>query len=547
MYLFGTIVGLSVLLASGCAELSMSGGAPCQPGQSVCKGDEVYGCEADGTLGDRIQTCPPGTCSMGQCGDPCSPDALSRSYTGCSYWPTVTANPLLAGDFEFAVAVANTRPVPARVTVASQANATLRTATVAPDSLEVIKLPWVNDLRQPLGSLSRSGAAYHLTSDQPVTVYQFNPLDFVLPHDCTQDAEDEVDGRCYSYTNDASLLLPEHTLAKEYMVLAWSTEGVMQGQSIEGLSAGFFSVVAAKPGTTRVTVTFSAPTLAGTGPGGLSAYAKGQTASFDLQHWEVLQLLSSGTDTCPLIDGEYCDFQKAGDLTGTLIQADREVAVFAGHLCANIPFNKTACDHLEEQLLPLSTWGKHYIGTHTASSGADPSLYRVVSADDNNTISFSPAVRPPVVLHRGGYTELTTTQDIEVNGSGRLAVVQYIVGQNYSTEATNGAPGDPAMAQAVPVEQYRTSYRFLAPASYQQNYVNVIAKAGAEVRLDGQVVAPQQFNAVGGSGYSVARLRISGGSHRIDASSAFGITVYGVGAYTSYIYPGGLNLKILLE
>ena len=37
------------------------------------------------------------------------------------------------------------------------------------------------------------------------------------------------------------------------------------------------------------------------------------------------------------------------------------------------------------------------------------------------------------------------------------------------------------------------------------------------------------------------------GSHSITGSAAFGITVYGYGQYTSYWYPGGLDLSTIID
>ena len=99
------------------------------------------------------------------------------------------------------------------------------------------------------------------------------------------------------------------------------------------------------------------------------------------------------------------------------------------------------------------------------------------------------------------------------------------------------------MALAVPVEQYRRDYRFLAPQSFEQNYVNVIALPDAQVQLDGKAVTG--FQAVPDSQYQVAKVKIAGGNHTIEGTTAFGIAVYGVGSYTSYMYPGGLDLKLL--
>jgi hypothetical protein len=97
----------------------------------------------------------------------------------------------------------------------------------------------------------------------------------------------------------------------------------------------------------------------------------------------------------------------------------------------------------------------------------------------------------------------------------------------------------------VPSEQYRTSYTFLAPESYAQNYVNIVAKTGATVSLDGTVVGA--WTQVGTGEWSVSKQQIQGGTHTISTTGAdgFGIEVYGVGSYTSYMFPGGLDVKAI--
>jgi len=320
------------------------------------------------------------------------------------------------------------------------------------------------------------------------------------------------------------------------------------GQTLK--SPGFFSVVATKPGTTKVSINFSANTLAG--GGNVKAFSKGQNAVFALKQWEVLQILSETPNSCQTVKTDsqgwgYCNLKDTADLTGTVIKSDRAVAVYAGHNCTFVPFDKWACDHLEEAIFPTSVMGKRYIGSHTTSSGNDPSLYRVVSAAGENIISFDPPVHGTVKLEKGKWVEFTTKQDFEVKGTGRFALAKFMVGQNYSNLSPGkGAPNDPAMALAVPVEQYRTSYRFLAPQSYQKNFVNIHAPGTANVKLDGKPLAASEFTTVNTkSNYKVAKVQITGGSHLIESSSKTGITVYGVGSYTSYMYPGGLDLKSL--
>lgn len=60
--------------------------------------------------------------------------------------------------------------------------------------------------------------------------------------------------------------------------------------------------------------------------------------------------------------------------------------------------------------------------------------------------------------------------------------------------------------------------------------------------LDGTVVT-QGFTPIGSTGYGVARVPLSTGSHTMTGTSPFGLQVYRYAAHTSYLYPGGLDLE----
>jgi hypothetical protein len=138
-------------------------------------------------------------------------------------------------------------------------------------------------------------------------------------------------------------------------------------------------------------------------------------------------------------------------------------------------------------------------------------------------------------------------KDFVVKGSGKLLVVQYMLGGDYVDPANSGTPnskGDPSMSIGIPSEQYRSTYTFLAPETYTNNFVNIVLPQGASVMLDGAPVSGS-FTPIGSSGYGVLRKTIAGGAHSMSSDTHFGIVVYGYGAYTSYMYPGGLNLNKL--
>lgn len=97
------------------------------------------------------------------------------------------------------------------------------------------------------------------------------------------------------------------------------------------------------------------------------------------------------------------------------------------------------------------------------------------------------------------------------------------------------------------MEQHRSAYDFLAPLTFDRSFVNVTAsvEAAAAIALDGRSLAGEAWEAVAGGGHLALRLEIEPGSHSIASEGGlpFGITVYGYGQYTSYMYPGGLDLQ----
>ncbi len=106
------------------------------------------------------------------------------------------------------------------------------------------------------------------------------------------------------------------------------------------------------------------------------------------------------------------------------------------------------------------------------------------------------------------------------------------------------------MTTAIATDQFRDNYQFVAPANYGQNWVNVIAPTGTSVQIDGNARRSTNWSAIGASGYSVGRASralanapVAPACTPTSSRQPFGIQVYGYGTDTSYMYPGGLDLK----
>lgn len=504
----------------------------CSPGTGMCDGAMSSECRADGsgydqTFCDPLQgmECDPGS---GRCTGACAPRNLGMNYIGCEYYPTITANDV-DNLFEFAVVISNTSDQPASIHIEGGALTTPLVLSVQPARVAVQPLPWhptlkgCNSMGQlECGPVTEPSAlvqdgAYHLRSDQPVTVYQFNPLDYELSQSCT------CNPICHgcSFTNDASLLLPANALTGNYYVASY---GVWPGGL--GTSPGLMAITATADDT-QVVITSRAPTRVGTG---VPALTVGVPQTITMNQGDAVQFMA-----------------KSGDFTGSAITATRPVQVIGAHYCTQIPFGTVACDHIEESIFPLETLGNRYIVTAPMVAplpNGKPQVVRIIATEPTTTITYDPPRSAPTVIDRAGdMVEITNTADsFAVSADKKILVVQYMQGQG-----AGGDTGDPAMSLAIPVDQYRMDYQFHAPVNYESNFVNITAPIDAVITLDGVQVAG--FAPIGNSGIGLLRAELSdagSGDHLITGTHPFGIMVYGYGQYTSYWYPGGLDLATIV-
>jgi hypothetical protein len=204
-------------------------------------------------------------------------------------------------------------------------------------------------------------------------------------------------------------------------------------------------------------------------------------------------------------------------------------------------------------VFPAETLGSRYFVTQPMgpNGSAVPHVVRIYGNFDNTTLSYPSGAPPgaPMALNAGQVVDLgTVNMDFEVVGSQSFAVGSFMMGASV-VDPLNSAPdqkGDPAQSLATGVEQYRDKYVFLAPTDYDVNYVVVVLPQGTTVNIDGQPIGASTSPL--GTDYAVARVPLgsaNGGAHLLEASAPVGIQVMGYGAYTSYYYPGGLDLDAI--
>ncbi|KYF53589.1 hypothetical protein BE04_33035 [Sorangium cellulosum] len=485
-------------------------------------------------------------------GDPktCAEAAANKSYIGCDFWPTVTAN-IVWSIFDYAVVVANAGDEVAEVEV-TRDGASVAHAEVQPNSLTKVYLPWVPELKGPDAGVCASGesisssvrvdgGAYHLVSTRPVTVYQFNALEYKgaggpdgkdwssCPGLRMCPSSGDAYG-CFSFTNDASLLLPSTAMTGNYRITGQ--------QGWRSASMGGYAVITGIQDGTSVTVNLAqgASVIAGDD---IPATPGGGSFTVDLDAGDVVEILGT----------------PSSDLSGSLVTATRPVQVLTGMPCVQSPVGYKACDHIEESVFPAETLGKRYFVAVPTSPGGEVfgHVVRLYGNVDGTALTY-PSGRPdgaPTSIDAGQVVDLSVVKrDFEVVGDHEFAVSTFMLGAEIVDR--NTAPpdqkGDPSQSHATAVEQYRTKYVFLAPSDYDESYVDVIQPLDATIMLDDAPVDVEPTPIGNGSGFGVARIPLgpgNDGAHVLTASAPVGIQVIGYGSYTSYQYPGGLNLVLI--
>lgn len=549
----------------------------CVPGKVKCDGDEkALICQEDG-LGwapyKDCQTYDTGeVCVDGNCIQLCELNIKRNIYMGCDFWAADLDNAYLNGGeddaagAQYAVVVSNASfKYPAKVKVETvdgqvlldSAGNPLPTEPLLPGELRVFNLP-----RRDVDGTTIAPLAYRISSSIPISAYQFNPLENV-----------DV------FSNDASLLLPSNVLGKYYYVMT-------REQSFDDLR-GFLTVIGVSGGTTQVTVEVTCPTLLGLDARSgkeISSMKPGETRKFELGLYDTLNIETS---------------TNGGDLTGSKILADRNVAVFGGSEAANAPntnhcvvsdgqtkgvcewdgqtpckdsydctvagFNTCCADHLEMQMFPVKSWGSYYLASRSFPRKKEKDVYRIIAAEDGTLVTTLPKQLDIPLLNRGEWVDFESGMNFEIKSNPKKPVMvgQFLAAQQAPDPNVNGVDpndagiGDPAFSLLVPTEQFRQDYVFLAPDKYALDYVTIVAPKDAKVWYDcgysnpAQIVtectplADEVWEWFFSGNYKTAKFLIADGTHRLWSDKGIGVYVYGYDQYVSYSYPAGLDIKDL--
>jgi hypothetical protein len=348
------------------------------------------------------------------------------------------------------------------------------------DADEILNSSAVNS-----GADSIKDVGVHIVSDAPIGVYLLN---------------------LRNGTSDASVAYPSNFLGKRYRIVSADPVSNVEDR---------FSVLAVESGTTSVQITPKSS---------YGSRTSGTTFTVSLEQGEAYTAL-------------------AANLQGSLVVADKNVAVSTSANCAN--FGRGSCDHVTEWLAPTDTWGKNFLLPRTANTETEGDRYVVVADEDGTTVNVNGT---PVSLDAGdshSFTGGTSSPSVEVVSSDKKIAVMQFVDQGLYTDGITSTIGDPATIMMVPNEQFLNDVLIATPGTqFSVNQISIIAKTSdvGNITLDGTAVGSGNFSAISGTDYSVAAVNISQGDHRITSTDGFQIYTYGYNTADSYAYAGGTGL-----
>jgi hypothetical protein len=276
----------------------------------------------------------------------------------------------------------------------------------------------------------------------------------------------------YAYTSDGYLAIPVDGLGKKYIATNYDAREWAQGYSLPNMLC-----LVSPYDNTNVKFTLGSGSMA---PArveieGGRILTTGEYAEFNMKKGDVIVISNVGADET---------------LSGSLIESDKDIAVFSANYCADIPLRVRACDYIVEQDLPMETWGQAY-GVPSFNYRTKPGIIRVFAKEANTTV------------YRNGSEIIYLEKGLESNGGlqneawiearvwpvgteNKPAIYTadkpiYISFYNPSSQ-DDGKPSDPFSLIITPVEQYLNEILFSTPSAnggldFKEHFINIFFEA----------------------------------------------------------------------
>ncbi|XP_060113626.1 IgGFc-binding protein-like [Heteronotia binoei] len=300
---------------------------------------------------------------------------------------------------------------------------------------------------------------------------------------------------------DTTIVYPVTTLGTEYYIITPTVGTDRYGE---------FAIVAWEEPTSidvylKGTVTFQGKT-----------YYRGSKISIALNPYQAVQL------------------QSEVDVSGTKIVSQKPVAVYSGHTCIT---RKISCDHVSEQLLPVSGWGTNFIVPSLPFDTEHDIVY--VSTSQNARVDALTGMRKSsrtVVGAQSMFYGIQGSTAMSLSASSGIQVIFFCDGGTHGHLRY-----DPFFMAIPPVTSYCQAYNIYGQDQFE-NYALIIAKSSetSGITLDKRQLRNLQWKPIPGTEFSWASHSLGSRYtvHKMEhPTSPFGLLSVGVGLEKAYGSP----------
>ena len=254
--------------------------------------------------------------------------------------------------------------------------------------------------------------------------------------------------------------------------------------------------------------------------------------------------------------------QSSDDLSGTLITADKPIAVFTGQRCGQFP---QECDYIIEQVPPHPTWGKTFFTVGVADGGLIFASIEEGETVVNITCTMEGDNSPPditetVVVNATVVYNFTTVFDdfCCIEASQPVLLLQYGIGSDLDMESSSG---DLFLVTIPSLEQYSNNFTVSTPDANVSSVLSIVVPvqhfdnspaARSMIRVNGSTASEdwQEIHCSGGDVCAYGTLVTLGdGTSTVfheDPSAGVAAVVYGSSGQGAFGYSAGSSLNPIL-
>lgn len=235
---------------------------------------------------------------------------------------------------------------------------------------------------------------------------------------------------------------------------------------------------------------------------------------------------------------ESVQLQSASGLSGTRVASQHPVAVVTGHTCT---WRFSKCNHVYEQLLPVSKWGSSFIVPPVNFQNSDDSVF-LQASQLTRAIVQSGNHKTVLSLSRGEMREIRYRSPVtlSIQADHGIQVLMFFNGVKWGWWKCY-----PFLMTIMPTDRFCSSYSLEALEGFE-NQALIVAQTSvmAELRIDGTKLPRNvQWRKVAETDFSWVQMpykQAAGSRRRILSSSGSRFALYNIGVsqMSGYGFPG---------